>query len=1316
MGKGEVSSTAQRIYYWVHHTGHYDGNTGVQRVVRALALALVGIPQVELIPVRWCPEREAIVRAEKTWIDGLARYGGPTLTEPAEAGVPLHLTSKDAKCLERAWLLVGEVPHVGGAADMSAPALPVALDYARYYRLRTAVVFYDLIPLRIPGYETMKASHTAYATALTAADLILPISRTASDDLLAWWREQGLDVERLPEPRPVPLAAEMVGIPRVTEPTASDKGSLATTPVRFLAVGTVEPRKNQLALLKALNRLHQRRPELNVRLDVVGGLHDAVAAEARREASQSGGRIQLHEYVSDAALHALMRNCDATVFVSLAEGFGLPIVESLWQGKPSMCSTIGSMGEIAAGGGCLVVDPHDADDIEHGLERLAENPALRSDLAMAACSRPLTTWTDYANAILVELDTSSPLPLLAVIEGSRGGGKSFAQALEAASARVWCHHWRPDMQAILPGFRNDANTLLGAGRGDLRGLWALLPLASTTTPAEGMQIQDEAHGLGLKLAIVIERGRCIDDTALMLLARADVALFTSASERDAALDFALRALPRPATLRHRLRVASDVPAILFAIGAEKLRVSAAGVPRLPERIYYWVGLTVTQPFNTGVQRVTRSLGRALHELGIEVVPVKWDETASRMEVLDTTEAAHLARWGGPPVQLSSPLPKDLAGEWLLLPEITVPAMPPGSNVGKLARDLGMRVAAVFYELIPIKMANIYPPGTVPAFSKYWDGFAEIDAAFPISWSVAADLRRYLSERGLRSPGIIVCPLAGDLPGTPRQRVPREPGPANTPFRLLATGTWEPRKNYPKVLRALMDARRLVSGRSIHLTIVGRRAGYVDLDAEITELAAAAGDVELHDHVSDEALLALFNGSDATVFGSWEEGFGLPVVESLWQGLPCLCHDGSAMAEVAPGGGVLAVDMLDGAAISKGIVRLVVEEGLIERLRCEAVERPLRSWQDYGRDILYGMARAGTPVGWPLPAILTGPPRPLLSCAITTYNRAHWLAHSLPRLIEATRPFRAQVEVVVCDNTSTDATPEVISRFTDMPGFSSRRNPANIGMLGNLGATARASNGAYVWIIGDDDLIMDGAIEAVLTGLEAHPDVEMAYMNYAYTSFDAPEKLSDPDEIVRNAKPIGYGGPNRRVSTLREVAALNENLFTAIYACAFRRDHALRAYQQNVAGPPFSSLLTSIPSSAYAIAALQDRPAWWVGRPAMVVNMNVSWLRWALLWHLERMPDLFNAAELAGIDQARIDRYRAKHCWNAGEWAHMALMQAEDSIREGFSMERLIERCKHIDAFKAEIPKLREVYTASWTAGRVLADHLDPNTLFARFGF
>ena len=150
--------------------------------------------------------------------------------------------------------------------------------------------------------------------------------------------------------------------------------------------------------------------------------------------------------------------------------------------------------------------------------------------------------------------------------------------------------------------------------------------------------------------------------------------------------------------------------------------------------------------------------------------------------------------------------------------------------------------------------------------------------------------------------------------------------------------------------------------------------------------------------------------------------------------------------------------------------------------------------------------------------------PLLSCAITTYNRANWLTHSLPRLIEAARPYRDRVEVVVCDNASTDATPDVIARFAGATGFSSRRNPTNIGMLGNLGATARASNGAYVWLIGDDDLIIDGAIEAVLTGLDAHPQVEMAYMDSRLYDLRRARAVSDPNDIVRAAKPIGYGGP------------------------------------------------------------------------------------------------------------------------------------------------------------------------------------------------
>ena len=47
MMNGEATKAARQIYYWVHHTGRYDGNTGVQRVVRSLGAALANMPGVE---------------------------------------------------------------------------------------------------------------------------------------------------------------------------------------------------------------------------------------------------------------------------------------------------------------------------------------------------------------------------------------------------------------------------------------------------------------------------------------------------------------------------------------------------------------------------------------------------------------------------------------------------------------------------------------------------------------------------------------------------------------------------------------------------------------------------------------------------------------------------------------------------------------------------------------------------------------------------------------------------------------------------------------------------------------------------------------------------------------------------------------------------------------------------------------------------------------------------------------------------------------------------------------------------------------------
>jgi hypothetical protein len=218
----------------------------------------------------------------------------------------------------------------------------------------------------------------------------------------------------------------------------------------------------------------------------------------------------------------------------------------------------------------------------------------------------------------------------------------------------------------------------------------------------------------------------LGEADLVAIASSDLVLFATETEKSAALDAMHRTFPAAA-----LRVANSSAEVLAAIAGER---SVPGINRMtpqPGRIFYWTGLTATQPFNSGVQRVTRALGRALHRLNIQVVPVKWDTSSERITLLDEAESAH---FDGPSISSTEPLPTDLTDEWLLLPEITVPVAPPGSNAIRLARSLGMKIAAIFYDLIPAKMPDLYQAATMDEFAAYWDAFAEADLALPIQQS------------------------------------------------------------------------------------------------------------------------------------------------------------------------------------------------------------------------------------------------------------------------------------------------------------------------------------------------------------------------------------------------------------------------------------------------------------------------------------------------------------------------------------------------------------------------------------------------------
>jgi glycosyltransferase involved in cell wall biosynthesis len=150
-----------------------------------------------------------------------------------------------------------------------------------------------------------------------------------------------------------------------------------------LAVGTVEPRKNLPRLVDAFVGLPA---ELRAshQLAIVGA---SGWGESRTEAlAASHDGIVLLGYVDDPALAALYAGATAFAFPSLAEGFGLPVLEAMAAGTAVITSDCSSLVEVA-GDAARLVDPRDVGSIRGGLADVLSDRARRTDLASRGRAR-----------------------------------------------------------------------------------------------------------------------------------------------------------------------------------------------------------------------------------------------------------------------------------------------------------------------------------------------------------------------------------------------------------------------------------------------------------------------------------------------------------------------------------------------------------------------------------------------------------------------------------------------------------------------------------------------------------------------------------------------------------------------------------------------------------------------------------------------------------------------------------------------------------------------------------------------------------------
>ena len=270
--------------------------------------------------------------------------------------------------------------------------------FIRSRRCRTAAIFADAIPLKLPHvtWPQSVARHPYYLKSLALFESIWAISAASRDELLGYWRWLGLAAT--PTIQVLPLGGDFDRAPRVT--MAASRRSPA-----LLCVGILEPRKNQLFLLDVCEELW--REGLGFELHLVGRVnpHFGVPIAARIEAMRrTCPGLHYHAAAKDGDLTRLYASVRATVCPTLAEGCGLPLLESLWRGVPCVCSDLPVLRENADGGGCVPVRLNDRSAWRETLRQILTDDAWHAKLTGEATTRSLPTWAEAAVLLRSGLD------------------------------------------------------------------------------------------------------------------------------------------------------------------------------------------------------------------------------------------------------------------------------------------------------------------------------------------------------------------------------------------------------------------------------------------------------------------------------------------------------------------------------------------------------------------------------------------------------------------------------------------------------------------------------------------------------------------------------------------------------------------------------------------------------------------------------------------------------------------------------------------------------------------------------------------------
>jgi len=171
----------------------------------------------------------------------------------------------------------------------------------------------------------------------------------------------------------------------------------------ILSVGTLQPRKNYVRLIKAFSRMKATGESDDgtpspMQLLIAGGrgwLYEEIL-----DAADKHDGVRVLGFVDDEDLPALYREAELFAFPSLYEGFGLPVLEAMACGVPVVCSNTSSLPEVA-GNAALLFDPLDVEELSAAMARGLEDEALRQRMTERGLAQAARfTWQRSAQQLL----------------------------------------------------------------------------------------------------------------------------------------------------------------------------------------------------------------------------------------------------------------------------------------------------------------------------------------------------------------------------------------------------------------------------------------------------------------------------------------------------------------------------------------------------------------------------------------------------------------------------------------------------------------------------------------------------------------------------------------------------------------------------------------------------------------------------------------------------------------------------------------------------------------------------------------------------